>query len=269
MLQTGRSGDRNAFAFELMEWMKQDKKRARLLPFILAKTLGQGMKSAHLASIWGLFAMYPQHAADDLVRAGYELTPLLGDSLFQRLLDHPEGILIGRLDPDNNLEKLRTPDKKIHLYIEEMADWFREIEPDAEKEAINGADYPLVLVAGRHFPYTANSIMRDPAWNDHQTVCTAIMNKNDVHALGINKGEEAWVTTEASRVRIPVEVSDIAAPGTVTIPHGFGLNYEGKPYGINVNLLTKNTHRDRVAATPLHRYVPCRVEALGVQDAKA
>ena len=261
MSQAGRRGDRKDFAAELMKWISQDRKNASLLPFVVAKTLGQGLKSAHLAAVWGLLAMYPQHAADDLVRAGYEVTPFLGDSLLQGLLDHPEGILIGRLEPDKNLEKLRTPDKKIHLYIEEMADWIREIEPDAEKAIINNADFPLVLVAGRHFPYTANSIMRDPAWNEHKTVCTALMNIKDVHALGIEDGEEAWVTTEASRARIPVEVSDMAAPGTVTIPHGFGLDYKGQTYGVNVNRLTKNTHRDRLAATPLHRYVPCRVEA--------
>jgi hypothetical protein len=48
--------------------------------------------------------------------------------------------------------------------------------------------------------------------------------------------------------------------GTVLIPHGFGLIYEDKVYGINVNALTKNTHRDPMG-TPLHRYVPCRLEA--------
>jgi hypothetical protein len=31
---------------------------------------------------------------------------------------------------------------------------------------------------------------------------------------------------------------------------------------VNVNYLTKNTHRDFLAATPLHRYVPCRVERI-------
>ncbi len=253
-------GDRKGFASELFEWISQDKKAARLLPFIAAKTLGKSMKSAHLAAVWGLLAVYPQHAADDLSRAGYEVTPFLGDLLFQGLLDHPEGIMIGRLEPDENLKKLRTPDKKIGLYIEEMAEWIMEIEPDAEKESIDNTDFPLVLVAGRHFPYTANSIMRDPEWNEHKAICTALMNNEDTQALGIADGEEAWVITEASRVKIPVEVSDMAAPGTVTIPHGFGLIYMGQDYGVNINLLTKNTHRDRLAGTPFHRYVPCRVE---------
>jgi hypothetical protein len=40
------------------------------------------------------------------------------------------------------------------------------------------------------------------------------------------------------------------------------LNYRGEVYGININHLTKNTHRDRMFGTPLHRYVPCRVESM-------
>ena len=65
----------------------------------------------------------------------------------------------------------------------------------------------------------------------------------------------------ASRAKVPVEVSAIPPRGTVVLPHGFGLVHGGETYGVNVNQLTKNTHRDRIAATPLHRYVPCRVEA--------
>jgi len=255
-------GDRKGYATELMKFIGQDKKAARLLPFIAAKTLGQHLNSAHLAAVWGLMINYPQHAADDLERAGYKVTPFLGNDLFQNLLDHPEGILIGKLDPDNNLEKLRTADKKIHLYIKEMAGWMREIEAESEKVALKNEEFPFVMVAGRHFPYTANSIMRDPVWNDHKPVCTMLLNKEDARAIGIHAGEEAWVITEASKVKIPVEVSDIAVPGTVVIPHGFGMDHDGKVYGVNVNLLTKNTHRDRIAATPQHRYVPCRVEAV-------
>jgi anaerobic selenocysteine-containing dehydrogenase len=254
--------DRKAYAAELMKFMGQDKNAARLLPFVAAKTLGQALKSAHLAAVWGLLMMYPQHAADDVARAGYEVTPLLGDQIFQSLLEHPEGILIGKLDPGNNLAKVRTPDRKINLYIEEMKEWVREIEAEREKAALENKDYPFVLVAGRHFPYTANSIMRNPAWNHHKTVCTLLMNQEDAQTLAIEDGGEVWVATEASKVKIPVEISEIATKGTVVMPHGFGLEYGGQVYGINVNQLTKNTHRDRIAATPLHRYVPCRIEAV-------
>ncbi len=254
-------GDRKGFALELLKFTGQDRDAARMLPFVVAETLGKPLNSAHLAAVWGLVLMYPPHAIEALTRAGYEVSPFLGDDLFQGLMDHPEGILIGKLNPDRNLESLRTPDKRIHLYIEELAGWIGEISPESEKAALENASFPLVLVAGRHFPYTANSIMRDPAWNDHARVCTLLMNREDARALNIGNGEEAWLITEASRAKIPVEVSDMPAPGTVMIPHGFGMGYDGKVYGVNVNLLTRNVHRDRIAATPLHRYVPCRVEA--------
>ena len=62
-------------------------------------------------------------------------------------------------------------------------------------------------------------------------------------------------------MEIELEVTGSTRPGQVIIPHGFGLVYGGEAYGANVNRLTKNTHRDKMAATPLHRCVPCRVEA--------
>jgi hypothetical protein len=37
--------------------------------------------------------------------------------------------------------------------------------------------------------------------------------------------------------------------------------HQGVAYGANVNRLTKTTHRDFLG-TPLHRFVPCRVEPL-------
>ena len=68
------------------------------------------------------------------------------------------------------------------------------------------------------------------------------------------------VATQAGEVKIELNVTEQTKPGFVTIPHGFGLEYKGSAYGVNVNRLTKNTHRDQLAGTPLHRYVPCRVE---------
>jgi len=46
----------------------------------------------------------------------------------------------------------------------------------------------------------------------------------------------------------------------VVLPHGFGLKYRGQVYGTNVNRLSPAKNRERLAGTPLHRYVPCRVE---------
>jgi anaerobic selenocysteine-containing dehydrogenase len=259
LFERSREG-RSLFAMELLQFMGSDKKAARFLPFIVAKTLGRELGSAHLSALWGLLMMYPQHAGEDITRAGYEPGLLAGEELFKRLLDHPEGIVISKVAEEDNLNALRTPDKKIHLYIEELESWMREIDPVKEEQSLKNAEYPFVLVAGRHFPYTANSIMRDPEWNSRKPRCTLLMCEEDARVLGIKDGADVWVTTEASRLKVSVEVSDVPGQGTVVLPHGFGLVHGGEAYGVNVNQLTKNTHRDRIAATPLHRYVPCRVE---------
>lgn len=85
---------------------------------------------------------------------------------------------------------------------------------------------------------------------------------DDAAALGVVDGETVRVATQAGATEVEAEISEEVRRGQVLIPHGFGLVYRGKAHGVNVNTLTKNTHRDALAATPLHRYVPCRVERI-------
>jgi anaerobic selenocysteine-containing dehydrogenase len=117
-------------------------------------------------------------------------------------------------------------------------------------------------MAGSHVNITANTQLRDAAWNRGRRVSTLSVNPRDADSLGLVDGQGARVTTVAGSVDIEVEVTEAARVGQVVIPHGFGLIFEGDTYGVNVNLLTKSKHRDRIAGTPFHRYVPCRVEAL-------
>jgi anaerobic selenocysteine-containing dehydrogenase len=159
------------------------------------------------------------------------------------------------------MRHLRTQDKRINLYIPEMADWMKEIQPDKEARALQpDPNFPLILNAGRHKPENANSLMRNPAWNKGRRTCTLAMHPEDAKILDLKDGENVKVVTEAATEWIELEITDEARKGQVLIPHGFGLRYCGEVHGINVNRLTKNTHRDRLAATPLHRYVRCRVE---------
>ncbi|HPL32818.1 MAG TPA: molybdopterin dinucleotide binding domain-containing protein, partial [Smithellaceae bacterium] len=91
--------------------------------------------------------------------------------------------------------------------------------------------------------------------------CTLAMHPEDAAALNLKDTEQVRVITEAGTEEIELEVTDTAHKGHVVIPHGFGMIYNGVKYGANVNRLTKNTHRDQFG-TPIHRYVPCRVEAI-------
>jgi anaerobic selenocysteine-containing dehydrogenase len=124
-------------------------------------------------------------------------------------------------------------------------------------------DYPLILAAGRHWDYNANTIMRDPAWNEGKSrPCTLMMHPDDAAAMSLADGQTVRVTTEAGSEDIDLEVTDSARPGQVIIPHGFGLIHRSEKHGANVNRLTKNSNRDPIAGTPLHRFVPCSVTAV-------
>ena len=256
-------GDRVAFAEELQAFLAADPQLVGALPFILAKTLGRAMGSVQLAEIWFNLFTAPDFAIAEMAQVGFHPGPGLADEVLAALIAHPEGIWTGRSFPEHNLAALGTPDKRVDLLIPEVAEWVQSIDADSEAAALGLDDtYPLILMAGSHVNITANTQLRDPAWNKGWRVSTLSVNPTDAQSLGLVDGQRARVTTAAGSVDIEVEVTETARAGQVIIPHGFGLIFEGSTFGVNVNLLTKNTHRDRIAGTPYHRYVPCRVEGL-------
>ena len=288
--------DRVTFTMALLTYIKAHPKVRRIMPLIMAKARGGATESTHLDAMWGLFLASPAKFRQSAARAGYpmpsvfksafnfrkwgkvcsamlqfrSLVPLVAltpqfahaELLFSSVLKNASGLWLGKAGADN-MAQLRTKDHKINLHIPEMEEWLTEITPETEEKALTpDPDYPFVLNAGRHKPENANNLMRKPDWNKGRRTSTLAMNPNDAERLGIIDGEFVKVTTEAASVEIELEVSDEIREGQVLIPHGFGLKYAGLVSGINVNRLTRNTHRDRLAATPIHRYVPCRVEKI-------
>jgi len=122
-------------------------------------------------------------------------------------------------------------------------------------------EFPLILNDGRHMKYNANTLMRNPDWNQGKRACTVAVSPKDAEIHNLEDGQQVRVTTAAGSDVGDLQISNQIREGMVLIPHGFGLNYDGKVYGINVNRLTQNTHRDPIG-TPIHRFVPCRVEAV-------
>jgi anaerobic selenocysteine-containing dehydrogenase len=260
-LYEAAKGDHFSFGAALLQFAQSEPKAMKNLPFVLAKTLGQEMGSVNLAALWGLLQTVPGSFREDAARMGFKPGMTMGEEIFQAILNRPEGLWIGRTDPENNLGMLRTEDGRVNVWIPEMTEWVKGIDAWSEAGLLKGDEaYPLVLMAGRHMDMNANTLMRDPAWNKGRRACTLAMNPNDAESLGLTDNQRVKVTTEAGEVEIELEVTDSTRAGQVIIPHGFGLVHNGEAYGANVNRLTKNTYRDRLAGTPLHRYVPCRVE---------
>ncbi|MDD5170028.1 MAG: molybdopterin dinucleotide binding domain-containing protein, partial [Syntrophales bacterium] len=251
-----------AYGKALMTYAMQEPAALKNMPFILGKTLGKAMGSVHLAALWGMLQVAPKSFHENAARAGYKPGAALGEQIFQEIIDHPEGIWVGKIDPDNNLGHLQTEDGKICLHVPELLDELIGIDAENEEAAlVMPPEFPLILMAGRHISMNANTLMRNPVWNAGKRACTVAMHPDDAAALNLTDGRQVRVTTEAGSEEVELEVTDTAKKGHVGIPHGFGMVYEGRKYGANVNRLTKNTNRDRFG-TPMHRYVPCRVEAL-------
>jgi len=262
-LYKAAKGDRMNFGMELMAFAKSEPRALKNMPFVLAKTLGRELGSANLAALWGILMTAPKKFHENAARAGFTPGVTLGEDIFQAVLDHPEGLWIGCLDQDKNMEMVRNEDGRINVLIPELADWVKGIDAESEAKVLESEKkFPFVLMAGRHMDMNANTLMRNPAWNKNRRACTLAMNPEDAESLNLSDVQMVKVTTEAGEVEIELEVTGATRPGLVIIPHGFGLDYNGQVYGVNVNRLTKNTYRDRLAATPLHRYVPCRVEAV-------
>lgn len=261
-LQQAAEKDRMTFAAKLMEWAATEPKSRPSMPFVLAKTLGRVWDSAAKAGIWGMVMTAPEAFRKNAARAGFEPGIDQGDRIFQALLDNPQGIWVGQADADNPMDGIKTPSGKIEIHIPELEEQARAIDAITEAEGLKlPKDFPLILNAGRHTKYNANTLMRNPEWNKDKRACTVAVNPEDAEALNLKDRQQVRVTTEAGSDVGELQISKQVRQGMVLIPHGFGLIYDGEVYGINVNRLTKNTHRDPIG-TPLHRFVPCRVEAV-------
>ena len=260
-LAVAAEADRMTFGAKLMAFGAAVPEALPRMPFVLAKTLGRVWDSAAKAGFWGLLMTAPKAFRKNAARAGFELGIDQGDRIFQTLLDKPEGIWIGKADAHNPMDGIKTPSGKIEVFIPELEAGLLALTPEKEAAALELPEaFPLVLNAGRHMKYNINTLMRNPEWNRGKRACTVAVSPADAHALGLADGASVRVTTEAGSEVGELQVSDRVRQGMVLVPHGFGLIYDGEVYGINANALTKNTHRDPLG-TPLHRFVPCRVEA--------
>lgn len=251
--------DRTTLGAALMKFAAANPQAASWLPFILAKTLGEELGSNNLAALWGLLVQFPMKHFQDVARAGWQPGPLVGEEIFRKILASPGGVKIGVVDTQAGLAALKTPDKKIHICFPELESWVKEVTPAAEERALANPDYPLLLMAGDHTDTVANTIMRDPAWNAGRRWGTLRIHPDDAARLGLADRDLAVIETEAGSATAEAEVTESSHPGQVVMAHGLGLTHGGRTHGVNVNRLAPARHRDRLAATPLHRHIPCRV----------
>jgi anaerobic selenocysteine-containing dehydrogenase len=167
-------------------------------------------------------------------------------------------------DPEESFRRNRLAGGMVNLHIPEMLDKVRELATFEAQETTD--EFPLVLAAGERRSYTANTVVRDPAWAKSNNALTLSINPGDAADLGINDGGTAKLTTARDSVEVVVELDKRMLPGTISLPNGFGLSYpdaNGNEVvtGISPNELTAVEDRDDFAYTPWHKFVLARLEA--------
>ena len=245
----------------LMGWMSENPANMKLLPVIMAETLGPELGSYNQALIVALIFGADKNIKIGMTAMGYPdpRDPAFVEAVFKDILAHPQGMILSTIQC-SNFELIRHKDKKLNLVIEELVEPMNEatIENELERLAPD-PEYPMFLHAGLHHETVINSVLRNPAWNKGRDADNMFMNEKDAQRLGVKTGDKVRITTKSASEEMTVEISEHAAENFVYIRHGRGLIYDGVQYGVNVNEFLSEFDHDELY-TPMHRRVPCRVE---------
>jgi anaerobic selenocysteine-containing dehydrogenase len=182
--------------------------------------------------------------------------------VFERILAHPQGVEVGRFDPDETWQgQLGWEDGKIRLLPEPMIEELRRVV--ATDLTASDPDHPFIVATGVRTRWTANTIQRDPRWRKGKGPhCALHLARVDAEALGVAEGDPVRVTSNRASLVAPAAIDDGLRPGNAWLPNGFGMrDAEGEPVGVNGNELTDTNDRDPFTGCPHHKGVRCRLEA--------
>lgn len=248
------------FTAEFLAAVSSNPALTKVLPYVLYETLGAALPDglAGAAALWGLAQKAAMTYPDAVRRAGHAD----GNALFEAILTHRSGVTFTVHEYADDFSLIGHPDHKIALAMPEMLDEIRALR--ADRPPLTSAEFPIVLSAGERRAYTANDIIRDPAWRKRDADGALRVSVEDADALGLVDGGRALVTTAAGSAEASVEISDAMLPGHASLPNGYGLDYSdgGKVAvpGVAPNALTSTEWRDAFAGTPWHKHVPARIE---------
>ncbi|MCZ7628948.1 MAG: hypothetical protein M5U19_07715 [Microthrixaceae bacterium] len=128
-------------------------------------------------------------------------------------------------------------------------------------------DWPFLLAAGERRSFTANTIIRDPAWRKRGAEGALRIHPEDALGLGVGDGGTVRIVTPRGSASSVVALDESMSRGHVSLPNGMGtdhLEHDGRRVttGVAPNELTSAGHRDPWVGTPWHKTVPARLEAV-------
>ena len=255
-----------AYAEAFLERVLPDPRLAPLAPVLLYRTLPLPDDVREGAAVLGLALKAAMEHGPSLERAGFSGPPLAAaEALFSAILAGRSGVVFAVDEWGDVLGRIATPDGKLHLALPDLLAALSELFR-SPAEAIDDA-FPFVLSAGERRSFTANTIIRDPAWRKTDPCGALRMSPSDAAALGVGSGDFVRLITRRAAVVVTVEVSERMQRGHLSLPNGLGTSYpdgEGlTTSGVAPNELTAAEDRDPFVGTPWHKHVPARIERVG------
>jgi len=256
------------FPIALAATLKANPKWMPYVPVILYATLGKALPEnmASAATLWGVSQFFTTKYSKQVAKVGIKGKGYTqGNALFKRMIDSDKPIALATFEYSDTWNLMRTKDKKVNLYIEEMANELKALSNEATEQ--KNETYPFVLMAGERRSYNANQIFRTPDWRKTDKEGAMRIHPEDLKSLGLEDGGKANCRSATSQIEVHLMEDDAVQKGMVTLPHGYGMLYtnktgEMKQNGPAINELTAADHCDPISKTPFHKHVPVAIEAI-------
>ena len=265
----GRAWDRGRREFreEFFRQLGADPTFMALAPVALFRAIGDKLPKgkAEGAVLWALAQIVAGQVPASLRRAGIgagqDDPAELGDALFDAILAAERGLVFAVDEWSESFSKIGTQNGRIQLAVPELFDELDQLATEARIPA--DPEFPFVLSAGERRSFTANTILRNPAWRKKDPEGALCVSPSDAENLGLADGGRARLTTRRGSAIVAVEISDRMQQGHVSLPNGTGLEHPGSKGqgGIAPNELTRSEDRDPIAGTPWHKSTLARIEA--------
>jgi anaerobic selenocysteine-containing dehydrogenase len=264
-LRAAAAAGLGAYAEAVVGLLMTDPRLAAQAPVLLYRTMSLPPEVREGAVLLGLALRAAMQSPASLARAGFDGSPLeAARKLFTAILDNPWGVVFSVDEWSEAIGRIATPDGKIHLALPELLAELGKLADEAPE--VRDPAFPFVLSAGERRSFTANTIIRDPAWRKTDADGALRMGSADAAGLDVRSGDRVRLSTRRDSVVVAVEVSEMMQPGHVSLPNGLGLGYPGgageEVTGIAPNELTASEDRDPFVGTPWHKCVPARIERL-------
>jgi anaerobic selenocysteine-containing dehydrogenase len=238
-----------------------DSRLRKLAPVLLYRTLGPTLPDGGDAAavLWALAFQFAMENPAGVARAGHGEGLGAGENLFRAILAGKSGIVT--TDDTDDETWRRLGDRKIQLDVPEL---LAQVEQLADRPApVPDAEWPFVLSAGERRAFTANTIIRDPAWRKRDAGGALRVSEQDAATLGVEAGSMVRLSTRRGSVDVAIEPNPRMRQGHISLPNGMGLTSgETDSVGIAPNELTSSDDRDELSGIPMHKHVLARIDVL-------